>query len=311
MAIADKLNELIQERDNLANNLNTMGVSASTEEKLSTLIPKVLDIQTGGGSEMDDYFKTSGFTTIANNNTIYGQAVKKLPDLNLTLLTTLAYAFYNFKGDTIPNIKTRDDVTNFSSMFYGCSNITTVPRLNTSKGTSFSSMFYGCGNITEIPDMDTSSATNFQSMFSNCYNLKSIPNLNTSNVKNISYMFNECMKLNNLPLLDFGSVNTASNAFTTNTALTNVAGFKDLGKGYTRKSSNYSDYTFAIGGAWPKITHDSLMNVINNLYDLNLTYDVANGGTLYTQKLKLGEKNLAKLTAEEIAIATAKGWTVS
>ena len=48
------------------------------------------------------------------------------------------------------------------------------------------------------------------------------------------------------------------------------------------------------------------MNVINNLYDLNLTYNVANGGTLYTQSLNLGSTNKAKLTAEEIAIATAK-----
>ena len=49
MAIADKLNELVIQRDNLANNLNTMGVSASTDETLSTLVPKVLDIETGGG----------------------------------------------------------------------------------------------------------------------------------------------------------------------------------------------------------------------------------------------------------------------
>lgn len=45
MAIADKLNELITQRNNLANNLNTMGVSASQAEKLSTLVPKVLNIQ--------------------------------------------------------------------------------------------------------------------------------------------------------------------------------------------------------------------------------------------------------------------------
>lgn len=52
------------------------------------------------------------------------------------------------------------------------------------------------------------------------------------------------------------------------------------------------------------------MDVINKLYDLNLTYDVANGGTLYTQVLSLGDTNKEKLTAEEIAIATNKGWTV-
>ena len=59
-----------------------------------------------------------------------------------------------------------------------------------------------------------------------------------------------------------------------------------------------------------KARNESLMNVINNLYDLNLTYDVANGGTLYRQILRLGSTNLAKLTSDEIAIATNKGWDV-
>ena len=45
------------------------------------------------------------------------------------------------------------------------------------------------------------------------------------------------------------------------------------------------------------------MNVINNLYDLT-----ANG--LSGQTLTLGSTNMAKLTADEIAIATNKGWTI-
>ena len=59
------------------------------------------------------------------------------------------------------------------------------------------------------------------------------------------------------------------------------------------------------------------MDVINKIYDLNITYGVYDEegnpgtGTLYTQDLILGETNLAKLTPEEIAIATNKGWTVS
>jgi hypothetical protein len=46
------------------------------------------------------------------------------------------------------------------------------------------------------------------------------------------------------------------------------------------------------------------MNVINYAYDLT-----ANG--LSGQTLKFGATNLAKLTEDEIAIATAKGWTLT
>lgn len=53
------------------------------------------------------------------------------------------------------------------------------------------------------------------------------------------------------------------------------------------------------------------MNVINKLYDLNLTYDVANEGTLYRQTLKLGTTNRNKLTSDEIAKATNKGWNIT
>ena len=53
-----------------------------------------------------------------------------------------------------------------------------------------------------------------------------------------------------------------------------------------------------------KLTHESLMNVINNLYDIKTKGCNA-------QPLVLGSTNLAKLTAEEIAIATNKGWNVS
>ena len=54
----------------------------------------------------------------------------------------------------------------------------------------------------------------------------------------------------------------------------------------------------------PNLTVDSLMNVINNVYDLT-----ANG--LSGQSLKFGQTNLDKLTPEQIAVATAKGWTLT
>ena len=52
----------------------------------------------------------------------------------------------------------------------------------------------------------------------------------------------------------------------------------------------------------PKLTVDSLMVVINSLYD----YVGNNDET--TQTCTMGEVNLAKLTEEQIAVATSKGW---
>lgn len=47
--IEQQLTELVNQKNALATNLNTKGVTASTDETLNTLVPKVLDIETGGG----------------------------------------------------------------------------------------------------------------------------------------------------------------------------------------------------------------------------------------------------------------------
>ena len=50
-----------------------------------------------------------------------------------------------------------------------------------------------------------------------------------------------------------------------------------------------------------KLTHESLLNVINKASDV----------TASPATLTLGSTNLAKLTDEEKGIATAKGWTLA
>ena len=56
-------------------------------------------------------------------------------------------------------------------------------------------MFNLCTNLTTIPLLDTSNVTNMRSMFSNCTNLTTIPLLDTSNVTNMGSMFNLCRNL--------------------------------------------------------------------------------------------------------------------
>ena len=54
MSIANYLSELISQKNNLAANLVSQGVSASSSETLNTLVPKVLTISGGGGGGGDD-----------------------------------------------------------------------------------------------------------------------------------------------------------------------------------------------------------------------------------------------------------------
>ena len=85
--------------------------------------------------------------------------------------------------------------------------------------------------------------------------------------------------------------------------LKNLGGFENLGMAYEiDKSANYSDYTLNLRDS-KNLTHESLMNVINNLYDIKTKGCNA-------QKLILGTTNINKLTSEEIAIATEKGFSV-
>lgn len=185
-----------------------------------------------------------------------------------------------------------------------------IPKNIILSGTSCEYLFYGCSALEEIPLLDTSNVGSIANMVSNCSALREIPLLDTSNVTTFYYAFNRCPALIKIPLLNCGKVNSLAEAFYNDTSLTTLGGFKDLGKAYTQKTINYNYYKLDLSYS-NALTHESLMNIINNLYDLNLTYDVANGGTLYTQSLKIGTTNKSKLTADEIAIATAKGWTIS
>lgn len=131
-----------------------------------------------------------------------------------------------------------------------------------------------------------------------------IANADWSQVTNVAGMFNYCTSLTTVPELDLSSATNLTQMFRYCIALTTLGGFKNLGQAYsTSESANYSNYKLDLS-ACTNLTYDSLMNVINGLYD------IASAGC-NVQQLVLGSTNLAKLTAEEIAIATNKGWSLS
>ena len=127
--------------------------------------------------------------------------------------------------------------------------------------------------------------------FNSCASLKFIDIPETVKFTSDSGAFNSASSLESISLVD---ASEWSSSVTFPPSLIHIGGFKDLKVG---QSWGFLDYC-------PNLTVQSLMNVINNLYDLT-----ANG--LSGQTLKFGSTNLNKLTADQIAIATNKGWTLN
>ena len=164
---------------------------------------------------------------------------------------------------------------------------------DTSLVTSMSQMFSSDFSLEEvdISASNTSSVTSMQGMFAGCRSLRKLDlkHFNTSKVTNFGNMFNGCY---NLYDLDFSSLDTS--AVAANTTLTMFQDCDNLTNLKVGKITVNFRFTNC-----NKLSHDSLMNVINALEPTDTTLT-----------LTIGSTNIAKLTEAELAIATEKGWTV-
>ena len=257
-----------------------------------TMIPQ---LNTGNITNMNNMFNgCSSLTTI--------------PQLNTGNITNMHNMFYNcYSLKTIPQLDT-NNVTNMNNMFYDCYSLKTIPQLDTNNVTNMNNMFYHCHSLTMIPQLNTGNVTNMNNMFASCSSLETVPQLNTSNVTSVASMFASCSSLETVPQLDTSNVTSIVNMFINCSSLKTLGGLLNLGQAYkTTTSANNSSYKLDLSGS-PKLTEQSLINILNNLYDIKTKGCKA-------QQVALGSTNLAKLTSEEgqsaLAQATAKGWTVS
>ena len=229
--------------------------------------------------------------------------LKTIPMLNTSNVTEMNYLFERDSLLTeIPLLNTVN-VTRMPYLFSNCYSLISVPALDTSNVTDMNNMFKGCSSLKQIPLLNTKSCNNMQYMFSECSSITEIPELDTSNVITMWYMFFKCTSLTTVPMLDASKIINVYNMFNNCSSLVTLGGLKNLGMSYpTNWIDNVSEATLNLSDS-PLLTHDSLMNVINNLYDIK-------SKGVKPQTLQLGNTNKAKLTVEEIAIATNKGWNV-
>ena len=149
-------------------------------------------------------------------------------------------------------------------------------------------MNFGYSTLTEFPSegLDFSQKTNFSKAWYNCIKLTEFPALNMGNGTNFAWAWGGCSSLTSIGQLDLHNGTNFGSAWMNCKALVNLGGF-----GAIKESIDLSPCT--------KLTVDSLMNVITQ------------AATVTGKSMKFGSDNLAKLTDEQKAVATNKGWTLA
>ena len=158
--------------------------------------------------------------------------------------------------------------------------------------------FYNCTALTSIsfPEGFGRTAVNIGGCFYGCTALTSLTlpdgfgqNATMLVARRIVGCFYNCNALESLHLPSgFGqNATNLGNCFTNCTALTTITGNPNFKVSLSMSTCS-------------KLTHDSIMVVINGLQTVTTT-----------QKLTLGSTNLAKLTEADKKIATDKGWTLA
>lgn len=109
-----------------------------------------------------------------------------------------------------------ENVTDMSSMFFGCSSLTSLDLsgFNTENVTDMSNMFCACRSFTslDLSSFNTGNVTNMSYMFAECMGFTSLDlsGFNTENVTDMSSMFSRCSSLTSLDLSGFNTENVTS-----------------------------------------------------------------------------------------------------
>lgn len=295
-------------------NVNDYGLKL-TNSTISE-IPDVLDC-----SEVKDanyFFDSCGYLTNVDGFGLHPEAysltytfarcysLSNIPNIDVSNISDFSYTFFNTPIITAPSwiINGSMDAT-----FHQCNNLEDITNLDMTNSTYNRNTFCYCPNLVNVGELNLLETTNTSYMFANCPNLTHIDVLNMPKARYSEFMFQTCEKLESLPLIDCSSLLNSYDSLLcwqdTFPNLTHLGGFKNL-----KASFNW------LLNDCPHLTVESLMNVINNLWDWTDYPD----GRVYNEYhyewddygtdhyLQVGQTNLDKLTPEQIAVGVAKGW---
>ena len=293
--------------------------------------------------------KWSTSNIIDASNMFYGCDLAQIPfEINLGNAPVLANMFNAAKFTTLPQINGSNISVRSMTGFLSNSEIQNIPNDYFNfigniydSYSDFKNLFYCCYKLRNFPSSVSVIMTKYKStsyiynpyynLFYLCYVLDEVTNLGVITIPTITsnYFFDSffyCHRLKNMTFESGKTVNWKRQTIDLSYYVGYANRYENItNNGITADKQVTDDATYqalkddpdwwTIDVAYSRYNHDSAVATINSLPDTS-AYLAANGGT-NTIKFK-GESGSATdggaintLTEEEIAVATAKGWTCS
>ena len=227
------------------------------------------------------------------------EGIENLNTANVTNMTSMFYGCSQLTSLDVTHFNT-EKVTNMLQMFTDCRCLTSldVTNFNTANVTNMGYMFYGCSQLTslDVTHFNTANVFAMNSMFSGCSSLTSldVTHLNTANVLMMHDMFSGCSSLTSLDVSHFNTKNVEyiMNIFKGCSALTTIYASDKfvMAKAYKESVDMFKDCT-------------NLKGAITEYDESKTDYHFANYKTGYFTKL-VGKNGDEKIGATGETLAT-------
>lgn len=269
-------------------------------------------------TETSEIFKNCGRLVsvppldLGNSTNLWGlfencSSLGYIPEINTSKAVTMRSMLMNTAITEVSTLDT-SSAEDISYLFYGCKSLVQVSGLDTAKAKDWSGMFNYCTNLSHLQELDMSSATTLggptsgYGTFANCTHLLEITVRNTSNISNLGYAFYNCTKVSTIGTIDLSS---ASNMYGCFLLCQNLKNLKLINLGTQKEVRMTSAFSHCLWGSGSEENRQSLVDSL-------LTYSFDRAAAGYAElALQLEPEVLARLTDEEIAAITAKGYTLT
>lgn len=293
---------------------------------------KVTDFQSAfdGASNLTTFPAGLDTRSATNINFMFcNSAVKELPWMDTSNVTEAYIVFENCKNITsVPQYDFSKVKSTGWGLFKGCEKLKKVPQLDFSSCSCLENLFLGCPSLEEVePFVAPKVSWNGIRLFCECVKLSTVPNIDLSLCTQLDNAFQGLPLISNLGNLSTGNCKNFVGAFRFNPNLEKIEGV-DVAKATALRMAFQEDSvltylkllnfgaqksidmfeTFIGVTSWGAGSEENRQSLVDSL----MTYSFDRAAAGYAPlAFQLEPEVLARLTDEEIAAITAKGFTLT